>query len=360
MILRCCAVLAVLTACSSSTPNDTDTTPQLPAGWSSVASSSYPRNQHTATLLNDGRVLVAGGGGPGTKGCTTSADLYDPAANTWSATGAMNVNRQNHGAIKLTDGRVLVFGGYDCTIGGDKYLKSAETYDSTSGKWTSLPDAPDEMPPRPRATLFPDGRVVITGSSTLMIFDPKTNTIVHGYDGGKLRYAGSNVTHLDGARVLVTGGGAAVEPIAEAFIWNVDDPASGVGGIGTSDRHAYHEAARLDDGRVMVVGGLNAAKTASQPFAEIFDPKTNKWTTHAESLEPHGDMMTLTRVSDGRLLLIGARNQTSRAAIYAQGTNSWKKIELPSTLLGLGHTATLLNNGKVFYLKNETAFLYQP
>ena len=79
------------------------------------------RCYHTATLLPDGRVLVAGGYGAG--GALSSAELYDSASGTWTVTGAMTTARDLHTATLLPDGRVLVAGGL-----GAGYLSSAELY----------------------------------------------------------------------------------------------------------------------------------------------------------------------------------------------------------------------------------------
>src|SRR5580765_8159726 len=69
------------------------------------------RFYHTATLLSDGKVLVAGG--QSATFFTNSAELYDPANGTWTATGAMSTNRAQHTATLLLNGKVLVAGGGD-------------------------------------------------------------------------------------------------------------------------------------------------------------------------------------------------------------------------------------------------------
>jgi serine/threonine protein phosphatase PrpC len=85
------------------------------------------RSSHTATLLSDGRVLIAGGCSDGgiCKSALTLAELYDPAAGTFSPTGPMGKARSSHTATLLSDGRVLIAGGYG---GGNNYSASAELY----------------------------------------------------------------------------------------------------------------------------------------------------------------------------------------------------------------------------------------
>src|SRR5688500_6695323 len=77
--------------------------------WSDVGPLGTGRSVHTATLLADGRVLVAGGRVNGT--ADASAELYDPATATWSATDSLDTARALHTATRLLDGRVLVVGG---------------------------------------------------------------------------------------------------------------------------------------------------------------------------------------------------------------------------------------------------------
>jgi Kelch motif len=93
--------------------------------WTVTGSLNTARSIHTATLLSDGRVLVAGG-----SGALASAELYDPAGGIWSVTGNLNVFRLWHTATLLTDGRVLVAGG----DGGSPL--SVELYDPAMGTWT--------------------------------------------------------------------------------------------------------------------------------------------------------------------------------------------------------------------------------
>lgn len=115
-------VALVLAASISAAPRSVA---QVPAGaWNPTGSMHLPRSGHTATLLSNGQVLVAGGKS-GEATYHSSAELYDPATGTWSLTGSMGGSRSGHTATLLPDGRVLVAGGRNSA--GE--LSSAELFE---------------------------------------------------------------------------------------------------------------------------------------------------------------------------------------------------------------------------------------
>ena len=145
--------------------------------WTATGSLNTARYFHTATLLRNGKVLVAGGDGLDSVSLT-SAELYDPASGTWTATGSLNTARFLHTATLLPNGKVLVAGGYNSNVG---YLASAELYDPASGTWTtigSLTTARD----RHTATLLPNGKVLVAGGfngsalASAELYDPASGT----------------------------------------------------------------------------------------------------------------------------------------------------------------------------------------
>jgi N-acetylneuraminic acid mutarotase len=135
--------------------------PMAAAGsWTSTGSLQTARSDHTATLLSNGRVLVAGGsthGGPG--GALASAELYNPATGTWTATGSMQAARWEYTATLLPTGRVLVVGGRD---NGVTAQSSAELYDPATGTWTATSSMQTARFFH-TATLLPNGRVLVAG-----------------------------------------------------------------------------------------------------------------------------------------------------------------------------------------------------
>ena len=127
--------------------------------WSAVGSMSTSRFGHTATLLPNGKVLIAGGSiYHSDSGYLASAEVFDPASNTFSIVGSMASPRRYHTATLLHDGRVLVAGGSN--VNGS--LATAEEYDPASGTWST---APSMTRPRAghRATRLLNGQVLIVG-----------------------------------------------------------------------------------------------------------------------------------------------------------------------------------------------------
>ncbi len=126
--------------------------------FSRTGSMSTPHRGHTATLLQDGRVLVVGNGGESSPS-SRAADVYDPATGRFSKTGPMKTGRWLHTATLLQDGRVLILGGRSPK---DSVYTGAEMYDPRSGTFSSVAGM-REGRQQHTATLLPDGRVLIAG-----------------------------------------------------------------------------------------------------------------------------------------------------------------------------------------------------
>jgi large repetitive protein len=157
----------------------------------------------TATLLQNGQVLLAGGG---------TAELYNPATNAWTATGAMNAIRQNAVAELLPDGDVLVAGG--SAPDGGASLSSAELYDPATGKWTSTPPMSDAQYGA-AAVLLPGGTAMVIGGCSSCSNQPALAS-AETFDGSFWLPANpmtqprvfQTATLLPDGSVLVAGGGA--------------------------------------------------------------------------------------------------------------------------------------------------------
>jgi len=100
--------------------------------WTETGTMNVPRHSHTATLLRDGKVLVAGGTDSNGH-ALDSAELYNPTTGKWTKTGSLNIARFYHSAVLGADGRVMVENGHT----GSDPLSDKEFYDPVSGKWTA-------------------------------------------------------------------------------------------------------------------------------------------------------------------------------------------------------------------------------
>ena len=202
--------------------------------WTATGSMIEPRYAYTATRLTNGKVLVAGGtarGGPVLK----SAELYDPSTGSWTATGSMNdAHADGHIGVLLDDGRVLVAGGFN-SLGPDPLDRptSAEVYDPGTGSWTAT-GSMIEARYFQTATLLPNGTVLVGGDSsfvgpltdpaTVELYDPSTGNWTATASMIEIRSIQTATLLLDG-RVLVTGQwvtGSGTLNLAELY-----DPRSG-------------------------------------------------------------------------------------------------------------------------------------
>ncbi|TMD91955.1 MAG: hypothetical protein E6I76_18305 [Chloroflexi bacterium] len=176
-----------------------------PQTWTATQSMSSGRDHATATLLEDGRVLVAGGVSNGT--VLPTAELYDPGSGRWRPTGVMASARYAATATRLRDGRVLIAGGIRYGV----HLASAELYDPASGSWTPTGGMMSARALH-TATLLGDGQVLVAGGfdghqelASTELFDPDVGRWRPGMPMTSPRI-GHTATRLPDGRVLVVGG----------------------------------------------------------------------------------------------------------------------------------------------------------
>jgi hypothetical protein len=291
--------------------------------WRPTQPMTTARHAHTATLLRDGRVLVAGGAGLTTPDPTRldqkrppstetealgTAELYNPRTETWASVGGL-VPRSSHTATLLQDGRILVVGGRDEK--GDA-LSSAQLYNTATGSWTPAGAMRDARYGH-TATLLPSGKVLVVGGAA---FNSAASGSAEIYDPGAdpsgawtrlqnmtdVRY-GHTATLLSNGTVLVVGGAtssrvrsAAITGVptpevnASAEIYNpaadtwtftcpqvnpqTKQPVSPCVGPGTRPNpRLFHTATALPDGRVLVAGGrFSLIESAIGRSAELYDP----------------------------------------------------------------------------------------
>ena len=176
--------------------------------FTETGSMAVGRFMHTATLLQNGKVLIVGGAVTSASDPVATAEIYDPATGTFTMTGAMATAREQHTATLLADGRVLIVGGATSAGAGDP-TATAEVYDPSTGSFSVTGTMADARTYH-TATLLPSGKVLVAGggdaNSTAEVYDPATGSfsITGGMEIGR---SGHTATLLPNGSVLVAGGG---------------------------------------------------------------------------------------------------------------------------------------------------------
>ena len=312
--------------------------------WTSVGSLSTARFHHTATLLPNGKVLVAGG----ENGSTTfaSAELYDPATGTWTTTGNLGAARLAHTATLLPNGKVLVTGG----LGNSGWSASAELYDPASGTWSNTGNM-NVARGYHTATLLSNGKVLVTGGfgSTYLasaeLYDPASGTwtTTGAMSAGR---DSQTATLLPNGKVLVTGGWNGTINLTSTELY---DPTASTWSTtgGLSSGRSEHSATLLPNGKVLITGGNNGSTYFSS--AEIYDPTAATWSSAGASLSVAHDLHTATLLANGKVLFAGGFNSGGTLAtveLFDYATGTWAGTGAMSTAREY-QTATLLPNGKL-------------
>ena len=309
----------------------------------STADMTIARQGATATLLNNGNVLVAGGETPA--GGTDSAEVYDPSTSTFRATGSMTVVREGHTATLLNNGKVLILGGANPT--GLAGLTSAEVYDPLTGTFSATGGMAVGRYEH-TATLLNNGKVLVAGgavspneTASAEVYDPSTGTFSATGSMTMGRY-GHTATLLNNGTVLIAAGVTFTVNGTSAELY---DPATGsfsATGNPTTFRW-QHTATLLNTGRVLLSGGIieGSQDTSS---AELYDPASGTFSATGSMLIPR-DGHTATLLNDGEVLVAGGAGY--RVAELYDPTSG--QFSVTGSLLNLlaGHTATRLTGGTI-------------
>ncbi len=261
-----------------------------------------PQSSASATLLNDGRILLAGGMPPDTSATVAAAALFDPATNTFTATGSLTISRERHTSVLLANGKVLIVGGDTKASGGTETpTYTAELYDPATGTFTLVGSMLQQRTGF-TATLLPNGKVLIAGgqvggAATLFgsaeLFDPSTNSFLTTGSMTVLR-GGHTATLQASGKVLIAGGGNTSGPVTSAELY---DPVSGTFSATGDLRRARFSsvAVLLMNGKVLVLGG-------AQRSAELYDPASGSFSSSGGTEFNTGGVLVV--LSDGKVLLV--------------------------------------------------------
>jgi hypothetical protein len=324
--------------------------------WSFTGSMEQARHYFTATLLNNGQVLIVGGTRHGVGGLA-EAELYNPATGTFSTTGSLNTGRYSHTATLLNNGKVLIAGGTN-TISGA--LASAELYDPTTGTFRttgSLSCACGYSP-----TLLPNGNVLFTGGfngsnavATAEIYNTSSGTFSVTGNLNVAR-AGPSTTLLGNGKVLVAGGvfytgtipfTAVAHYLASAELY---DPTSGTFSL-TGNLHtarSSQSATLLTNGNILLAAGQNdGANGGYLSSAELYNPATGKFTVTG-SLNTPRILHTAHLLPSGQVLIVAGNHfgSIASAELYNPATGTFSNTASLNTPRQ-GHASALLTNGQV-------------
>jgi hypothetical protein len=378
--LVCALVLvaeaATLLACDATSPGPAGTV----GNWKLTAPLIEPRCSHSMTLLPGGKVLVAGGfrsiSPEGNGAGLDSAELYDPATGAWTRSGRMISPRFWHAAVLLDDGRVLVAGGFSRWVGVSEglfgvALSSAELYDPATGEWTATGSMRSAR--YGPGVLLPGGKVLVVGSragdsyASLTIggeselYDPVSGTWEE--TGPMVRARGApGMVLLPSGLVLAVGG--SVLPLgtltASAELY---DPASGTWRSTTPLGYPIEDqtVTLLPTGEVLLAcgrgDGYMPSGTLPRTTAQLFDPATETWRdtgpmTYRRTVAP------AVRLASGHVLLSGGNffdfaqggagwYPAPGGDLYDPWLDTWTPTPAMPHYVGYSSTAVLLSDGDV-------------
>jgi hypothetical protein len=308
------------------------------AAFVQTGSMTVARTAHTATLLLDGRVLIAGGG-------SASAEMYDATSQTFTATGSMTLTQDARSATLLANSTLPNYGKVLMAGGGELI---AELFDPTAGTFTAtgIMGAPHLGQ---TATLLQNGQVLVAGGETAKaeLFNPSTGAFT-ATGSMTVSRTGHTATLLPDGRVLIAGGvldfgagGTVPVPAGPgAASAELYDPVSGkftsTGSM--SEGRSGHTATLLVDGTVLVTGTDNTA--------EVFSPGTGTFSMVGEPSTGFG--ATATVRNDGTVLIAGGLNRVSLATAQLFAPESGGFVATGSLITARdGHTATRMVDGTV-------------
>jgi N-acetylneuraminic acid mutarotase len=335
--------------------SDAELVDRADPAWT-FAGTTWGRKDGTATPLPNGKVLVLG---TASVGDVTRGALFNPGTNTWAYTvGTMIVPRSGHVTVPLADGRVLILGGRD--LAGNR-TASCEIYDPATDSFTTTPSLPGTLRASVHAVLLPDGRVLAAGNEwCLDAFGCNNPPYVRDPGTGAWSRPGSYPPLSEGSTSSLTllQNGKVLSVRSELFTWTsratIFDPGAGdtwrtvctLSGPGvvpdgillpggdvlfvqndldyvvfdaeTEDfgypfpagsipgSGLYPTATALPDGRVLLVGGIDATRTSPVPFAAVLDPATGVTSPLPDLADARLDPVTAV-LPDGRILVSGGK-----------------------------------------------------
>ena len=256
--------------------------------WARTGNMNYHRFYHTSTLLDDGRVLVAGGYGISHAGLLAqnespayldSCEIYDPGTETWSTTDSLAVARNQHGATLLSGGNVLVAGGMNKSwTYENESLDSVEIFDTGTDTWSEVASM-NYKRDNVNVILMPDSKVFVSNGSwggdrsyanTCEVYDPGADTWTQ-----KSNLIYTRHYHLaelmDSNQIIAIGGydySSTGGIVGQTEIYNISSNTWSVTDS-TEKPVVFHTVTKVDSNNILILGGLNGGYTANSEIYEF-------------------------------------------------------------------------------------------
>ena len=289
--------------------------------WSLAGNTLKPRGEgHTAILLNNGQVLITGGTED------VSSELYDPDENKWSYADNMIQSRKWASATLLPDGKVIIVGGDDASRSGSKELDSAEIYNPSTNKW-SLTNNMNHAHSGHSATII-DNKLLIVGKNSAELFDPLTGVWSLTGNPVRARSTGSTATTMANGKVLVTGG----EWVHGGFLQG--DKGGGLytaGSVGTGTGNDGGKHPRIHMPIIIPIEDVELYNLESGTWQS-----TNKM---SEARRHHKAILT----PEDKVVIIGS----NQVEAFSPNTQTWSPIGDLTNNHGESYTATFFTNNRI-------------
>ncbi len=261
---------------------------------------STPRAGHSATLLNDGRVLLIGGYSGEGRPALATAEVFDPVSNQITAVGSLSVGRADHTATVMPDGEVLIAGGTD---GSGVAFATTEIFSPRDNRFRAGPVL--TAPRAGHAAVLTDGRLVLIGGTADFVSALATTDVLESgvWSPGprlivrRLKHA---ATVLPDRTVLVIGGAIdseGRERLSSTEILDIDEDSSMLGPELSEGQYKLDGAVTaLPDGQVVIAGGQRL---------DVFDPETRQISTLKAAPVPSRSFITASLIAAHTVLVAG-------------------------------------------------------
>lgn len=282
--------------------------------WAEAADLKEGRYGHTATLLGNGKVLVAGG--INSNNYLNSVEIFDPVSNMWSHAGYLHLERAQHTANLLPDGKVLFIGGFS-PIG---VLKQCEIFDPATGI-SNLTENMNTPRALHSAVMLDNGKVMV----------------ISGTNG---------VNNINFGAPMLVNSSELYDPTQNSWTNLSSFNAGLLPTIPLFSKNQYSKAITLADGKVFFAGFIQGQTGLLESYCQIYNPTSNTWSTAAKFPMTTLSTIDLTLLKNGDVFL-GSIAESGSYYVYKPASNSWTTLGNNIQFSTNAFTSTVLNDGKL-------------